>query len=104
MVEAVGFRVTSDVVSIICMVFAMLYFTLAGGPTAFRQTCKRQRSPERDLSVVVSKQHEDNYFKMKSVDNDETVSHQSRISRSSSFIMIGPTSPGLTRMRLSSIV
>ena len=41
MTEAVGFRVTSDVVAIICFVFAFAYFVLAGGVEAFRNSCKR---------------------------------------------------------------
>ena len=43
MVEAVGFRTTSDVVAIICLFFAFIYFALGGGPTAFRQTCKSKK-------------------------------------------------------------
>ena len=66
MVEAVGFRLTADVVAMICIFFAILYFVLAGGMDAFRETCRK--------------------------------------SRSSSFYMMGPTSPGLQRMRINSIV
>ena len=43
--EAVGFRMTSDIVAIICFVFGLSYFVLAGGSTAFRSSCKRQSKP-----------------------------------------------------------
>ena len=39
--EAIGFRMTSDIVAILCLVFAISYFFLAGGLAAFRMTCKR---------------------------------------------------------------
>jgi len=31
---------TSDIVAIVCFFFGMTYFALAGGPDAFRRTCK----------------------------------------------------------------
>ena len=36
--ERIGFRLTSDIVAIICFVFTLLYFALAGGPEAFRNS------------------------------------------------------------------
>lgn len=39
--EAIGFRMTSDIVAILCLAFAISYFSLAGGMSAFRMTCKR---------------------------------------------------------------
>ena len=39
--EAIGFRMTADIVAILCLVFAISYFFLAGGLAAFRMTCKR---------------------------------------------------------------
>ena len=39
--EAVGFRMTADIVAIICFFFAVVYFALAGGLTAFKTSCKR---------------------------------------------------------------
>ena len=42
MVEAFGFRVTSDVVGLLCVFFAFLYFVLAGGAKAFKDTCRKR--------------------------------------------------------------
>ena len=42
MTESVGFRMTADVAAIICFVFAVAYFALAGGPTAFSSTCRKE--------------------------------------------------------------
>lgn len=36
--EAVGFRMTCDIVAIILFVFAILYFAIAGGAEAFRSS------------------------------------------------------------------
>ena len=44
--EAVGFRVTADIVAIICFVFALVYFALAGGPEAFGTTCRKEKTEE----------------------------------------------------------
>ena len=46
MTESVGFRMTADVAAIICFVFAVTYFALAGGPTAFSSTCRKETQPE----------------------------------------------------------
>ena len=37
--EAVGFRLTADIVAITCLVFAVVYFAIAGGPEAFKTLC-----------------------------------------------------------------
>ena len=42
--ERVGWRLTSDVIGILCVVFALLYFCLAGGVQAVRETHHRMRS------------------------------------------------------------
>ena len=42
MVEAVGFRMTSDIVGVICMFFALTYFIVAGGTNAFKKTCRKK--------------------------------------------------------------
>ena len=68
MTAAYGFRTTSDVVAIMCFVFALVYFYLGNGPEAIRLTCE-------------------NYQKMKKTDQllgddrDETVSHASKRSK-----------------------
>lgn len=99
MVEAVGFRLTSDVVGVICMAFALLYFATAGGPAAFRSTCKKRRG----ASMQSNEARDNDYFRMKGEQDD--TSHVSRKSKSSnSFCMVGPASPGLQRLRINSIV
>ena len=42
--EAVGFRMTCDIVAIICFVFALVYVIVAGGVSAFATTCKGSRN------------------------------------------------------------
>ena len=85
MVEAVGFRVTSDVVGLVCIFFALLYFVFAGGVSAFRETCRRKRAQSTGTSTPTDPAANDNdFFRMKAVEQDE-VSHHSRKSRNSSF-------------------
>ena len=88
MTEAVGFRWTSDVVAIICFFFALVYFIIAGGVPAFRDTFKKKSS-------VDEKSHVQALFG----DSGE-ISDDGSKSRSSSFHMIGPTSPAVNKMRL----
>ena len=40
MTAAYGFRITCDVVAIICLVFAVAYFFIAGGANAIKMTCE----------------------------------------------------------------
>ena len=37
---SVGFRLTEDIMALICIVLAILYFFLAEGMSAVRDTCK----------------------------------------------------------------
>ena len=53
--ERIGFRLTSDSVAIICFVFAFLYFALAGGPEAFKnsfRTKKLQNSSDQENNIT----------------------------------------------------
>ena len=96
--EAVGFRMTCDIVALVCFFFGIAYFALAGGMTAFKRSCKkepRERRASNDsdfIKALGAPKHED----------DETVEQRSR--RSSSFMMIGPTSPGVSFMRMKKTV
>ena len=104
MVEAVGFRVTSDVVGLICIFFALLYFVVAGGASAFRETCRTKRLHSTSTSTPAGPAVNDNdFFKMQEVEPD-AVSYHSRRSKSSSFYSLSPFSPGLHRMRIDGIV
>lgn len=38
--EAVGFRMTADIVALVCFLFSIIYFAVAGGPEAFRASCR----------------------------------------------------------------
>ncbi len=40
--DAVGFRMTSDIVAVICFFFAFAYVCIAGGPQAFKNTFKKK--------------------------------------------------------------
>ena len=104
MVEAVGFRVTSDVVGLLCVFFALLYFVSAGGASAFRETCRKKRAQNTGTSTPTDPAANDNdFFWLKPVEQDE-VSHHSRKSRTSSFYSLSPYSPLLQRMRIGSLV
>ena len=94
MTEAVGFRMTSDVVALLCMFFAILYFACAGGVEAFRKSCRPTRP-------TVRTDRSDDFFNMKH-ETDDVLSLRSR--KNSSFCMIGPTSPTVSRMRLNSLM
>ena len=93
--EAVGFRLTADIVAVICFVFAALYFVLAGGPEAFKTTCRKSQEDRRDNDFIRE-------LGAAKDDLDDQVSFRSR--KSSSFHMLGPTSPDISRMRLQSTV
>ena len=57
MVEAVGFRVTCDIVGLICIAFALLYFVVAGGASAFRETCRakgKRTSKSKPVDIAVN--------------------------------------------------
>lgn len=66
--EAVGFRMTADIVSMICFFFAISYFILAGGREAFVKTCKAKRSKKssrtskRSCDSSVLQGYNDNNF------------------------------------------
>lgn len=55
MTTAVGFRMTSDIVAIICIVFALIYFFCGDGVEAFKTTCRNIKSQgqisETDVEV-----------------------------------------------------
>ena len=48
MTATYGFRITADVVAIICFVFALLYFFICDGAEAFATTCRNLRAPKVD--------------------------------------------------------
>ncbi len=91
--EAVGFRLTADIVALICFIFAALYFVLAGGPEAFKATCKKRQTAIKEGSNDFIRQ-----LGASRDDIDDKLSARSR--RSSSFHMLGPTSPNVSRMRM----
>ena len=76
MTEAVGFRMTSDVVALICIFFAILYFACAGGIEAFRNSCKPKRMRQQVSGGS------DDFFNMK----DEAASVLSLKSRRQSSV------------------
>ena len=45
--EAVGFRMASDIVALICLFFGVAYFVVAGGAEAFKKTCKKQSNGQQ---------------------------------------------------------
>ena len=68
MVEAVGFRMTSDIVALLCIFFALCYFIFAEGPSAFRDTCRKKRLPNINDSIPDDAKVNDNdYFNMKEI-------------------------------------
>jgi len=85
---------TADVVAIVCFVFAIIYFVIAGGPAAFRTTCKRNNSTE---------QHGNDTSRHSALMEKSRETAQSGRSRSSSFHMVGPTAPGVSKMRLENL-
>ena len=90
MTEAVGFKWTSDVVAIICFVFALFYIILAGGFEAFKRTCGKNKNEVDDA-----------YRQALFEKSGENVSDApSRRSKASSFHMVGPTPPNVSKMRL----
>ena len=91
--EAVGFRKTADIVAIMCFIFAFLYFVIAGGPEAFRTSFKADSA-----RVEI-----DNDFQNMKASEDGDVSVGGK-SRSSSFFMLGPTTPGVTKMRVRNTI
>ena len=47
--EALGFRSSTDIAAITCFTFAVIYFVVAGGIEAFKNTCKKTgQSSEND--------------------------------------------------------
>lgn len=98
MTEAVGFRVTSDIVAIICFVFAFAYFVLAGGLAAFRSSCKKQ--PQSNAT----KRSDNDFIRQlaaKGGDGEENVSTMSKRSRKSSgFHMLGATPTNVNKLRV----
>ena len=97
--EEVGFRVTSDIVAIICFVFALTYFILAGGLTAFRSSCKRQ--PKPNVATKVDNDFIRHLAAAKNGDGEENVSTMSKRSRKSSgFHMLGATPSKVNAMRV----
>lgn len=94
--EAFGFRVTADIVAVICLVFSIVYFAVAGGPEAFRNSCRSQRRSQVN----------DDFRKLAALkaDHDDTISGKSHRSRLSSFRMLGPTTPVVSRMRIQSTI
>ena len=64
MVEAVGFRVTSDVVGLICIFFALLYFVVAGGASAFRETCRANKQSTSTSKHAYPTENDDDFNKV----------------------------------------
>ena len=63
MVEAIGFRLTCDVVGLICIFFALLYFVVAGGATAFRETCRANRRSTSTSKHIDPVENDDDFKK-----------------------------------------
>ena len=82
---------TSDIVAILCLVFAISYFSLAGGLAAFRMTFKKQKVPSKEVSS-------DDFFRTKAEKEtfDDSISHRSQVTS----IMLGPTTPAVSKMRV----
>ena len=51
MTEAFGFRVTTDVMGIITLIFALVYFVVGEGPAAFKQS-KLKRKMTMKASIL----------------------------------------------------
>ena len=93
--EAVGFRWTSDIVAIICFVFALVYVLIAGGIEAFGKTfCGDKAETKSPL----------NLSGLKGQDDGQYSTHSMNRSRSSSYMMVGPVSPGISKMRIQSAI
>ena len=88
--EAYGFRITADIVAIICLVFVTVYFFIAGGAQAFKTTCTN--TSESDFFKI----ERDEFFKMKAEDGGNLDETQGARSRGSSFMMIEKTSSGVS--------
>ena len=83
--------------------FALLYFVVAGGASAFRETCRAKRQSTSTSTPAGPAANDNDFFKMQDVEPD-AVSYHSRRSKSSSFYSLSPFSPGLHRMRIDGIV
>ena len=46
MAEILGFRLTMDILAFFDLAFAIAYFALAGGMSAFKSFCSKQTEPE----------------------------------------------------------
>ena len=64
MVEAVGFRLTCDVVGLICIFFALLYFVVAGGASAFRETCRANKQSTSTSKHAYPTENDDDFNKV----------------------------------------
>jgi len=50
MTEAYGFRVTTDVMGIITLIYALVYFVVGEGPAAFKQSkCKKKKTVKASI-------------------------------------------------------
>ena len=62
--QAVGFRLTTDIMVLVLCTFALFYFVFADGKTAFRSICRRSEASSKA-------QAKDDYF-MKIQSDDQT--------------------------------
>lgn len=92
--EALGFRLTSDIVALICFIFGAVYFALAGGFTVCSNLCQPHAQSK-------SRKESDSLW-LYDVDSEiEREPSQGRRLRSG-FLMLGPTSLEVSRLRLES--
>ena len=56
--EAIGWRLTTDIAAIFCFVFAVTFFSLAGGIEAMNATIKAfsEVKPKEDINVPLLKE------------------------------------------------
>ena len=57
MTAAYGFRITCDVVAIICFVFAVAYFFIGNGPQAIRLSCENYRLEKAKETMPTTPDH-----------------------------------------------
>jgi len=92
---------TADIVALICFIFALAYFLVAGGVQAFRLTFRKRSTPSSTTTSDELREKLGGQIGVRRLD-DDAISARSR--RSSSFHMVGPTAPSVSRMRLQSTI
>ena len=90
--DALGFRLTSDIVAIICLVFGIAYFLLGGGIEAFTSTA-------RNLTGAGKRSDTADSFERAST-TPTVVSHVSLKTAGSGARIPVPTPMAVSRMRL----